>query len=76
MNLLKWLEITSFILTIIALYLLSLPNVIAFIIFPISLIVQMIIFWKMKQIFLFYQMIVLLLFNIYNFYSWTLKGVG
>lgn len=73
---LRRLEIASFVLTIIALYLLSLPSVWSFAVFPISLIIQMVIFVTTKQTFLFYQMIALLLFNVYNFYSWTSKGIG
>lgn len=76
MSFLRKLEIASFILTIIALYLLSLPNVHTFTVFGISMMVQMIIFYKTKQLFLFMQMVVILLFNIYNYWSWTTQGIG
>jgi len=76
MELLRKLEIASFILTLVALWLLSIPSVWSFLVFPVSLGIQMVIFWRMKQTFLFYQMIAILLFNVYNFFSWTSKGVG
>jgi len=76
MSFLRKLEIISFILTIIALYLLSLPNINTFIVFGVSMIVQMVIFYKTKQPFLFMQMIAILLFNVYNYWSWTTQGIG
>ena len=76
MNYLRKWEIASFLLTIVALYLLSLPNIHTFTVFGISMLVQMRIFYKTKQPFLFMQMVVILLFNIYNFWSWTTKGIG
>jgi len=76
MNSLRKLEIVSFILTIVALYLLSLPNVHTFTVFGISMLVQMIIFYKTKQPFLFMQMVVILFFNVYNYWSWTAQGIG
>lgn len=76
MNYLRKLEISSFILTIVALYLLSIPNIHTFTVFGISMLVQMIIFYKTKQPFLFMQMVVILFFNIYNYWSWTKQGIG
>ena len=76
MNSLRKLEIVSFILTIIALYLLSLPNIHTFTVFAVSMLVQMRIFYKTKQPFLFMQMVVILCFNVYNFWSWTAQGIG
>ena len=76
MDSLRKLEIASFLLTIVALYLLSLPNIHTFTVFGISMLVQMRIFYKTKQPFLFMQMVTILLFNIYNFWSWTTKGIG
>jgi len=76
MTYLRWLEVASFLLTILALYLLSLPNINTFVVFIISMIVQMIIFWKTKQPFLFAQMVVILFFNFYNYWSWTTQGIG
>ena len=76
MGFLRGLEITSFVLTVIALYLLSLPNIHTFTVFAISMFVQMVIFYKTKQPFLFAQMVVILFFNVYNYWQWTIKGVG
>jgi hypothetical protein len=69
-------EIASFILTCTALYLLSKPSRWSFAVFPVSLVVQMVVFWVHQQWFLFFQMIALLGFNVYNFCSWKKKGVG
>jgi len=76
MEFLRKLEIASFVLTLIALYLLSIPNVWTFFVFPISLVIQMVIFWRTKQTFLFCQMMALFCFNVYNFYNWTAQGIG
>jgi hypothetical protein len=76
MRLLRGLEIASFGLTVVALYLLSLPNIHTFTVFAISMFVQMVIFYKTKQPFLFAQMVVILLFNVYNYMQWTAKGIG
>jgi hypothetical protein len=76
MNYLRGLEIASFLLTILALYLLSLPNIHTFTIFAISMFVQMVIFYKTKQPFLFAQMVVILFFNVYNYWSWSIQGIG
>ncbi len=76
MNSLRKLEVVSFILTIIALYLLSLPNIHTFTVFGVSMLVQMKIFYRTKQPFLFMQMVVILFFNVYNYWSWTVKGIG
>jgi glucose dehydrogenase len=73
---LRKLEIVSFVLTIIALYLLSIPNVHTFTVFGISMLVQMVIFYRTKQPFLFMQMVTILLFNVYNYWSWTTQGIG
>ena len=76
MEFLRKLEVASFGLTILALYLLSLPNIHTFTVFAISMFVQMVIFYKTKQPFLFAQMVVILLFNVYNYWSWTTQGIG
>ena len=76
MELLRKLEIASFTLTIIALYLLSLPNINTFVVFSISMFVQMGIFYKTKQKFLFMQMVVILFWNVYSYWQWTIKGIG
>lgn len=54
MSFLRKLEIISFILTIIALYLLSMPNIHTFTLFSVSMLVQMIIFYRTKQPFFVY----------------------
>ncbi len=76
MGFLRGLEITSFVLTVVALYLLSLPNIHTFTVFAVSMVVQMVIFYKTKQPFLFAQMVVILFFNVYNYIQWTAKGIG
>jgi len=76
MGYLRGLEVTSFVLTVVALYLLSLPNIHTFTVFAVSMVVQMIIFYKTKQPFLFAQMVVILFFNVYNYIQWTAKGIG
>jgi hypothetical protein len=76
MDLFGTLEIVSFGLTIIALYLLSLPNRNTFIIFAISMLVQMVIFYNKEMWFMFMQMVVILGFNIYSYKTWTTQGVG
>ena len=76
MTSLRVLEISSFVLTIIALYQLSIPNINTFVVFSISMFVQMAIFWKTKQKFLFMQMLVILFWNIYSYWSWTAQGIG
>jgi len=76
MEFLRKLEIASFILTLIALYLISIPSIWTFPVFLVSFAVQMVIFKRIGQTFLFYQMIVLFIFNAYNIYSWWSKGIG
>jgi hypothetical protein len=83
MDILKWkmnklsaLAGCSFVITIFSLYLLSLPNRYAHIVFCGSYILQFYIFLKTKQWFLFFQMVVLFIFAIYNFCIWTQRGVG
>jgi len=66
----------SFVITIVSLYLLSIPNLYAHILFCVSYVLQIYIFAKTKQWFLFLQMVVLYGFGIYNYCSWLQKGVG
>jgi hypothetical protein len=70
------LEIASFVLTIVALYLLSIPNINTFIVFIVSMIVQMALFYRTKQVFLFIQMLVIFGWNFYSYWQWTIKGIG
>ena len=73
---LKRLEAVSFVLTMIALYLLSIPNINTFIVFMVSMVVQIIIFWKTKQTILLMQMVAILFWNFYSYWQWTIKGIG
>jgi len=64
------LGIISFTLTLIALYLLQIHNRFGWIVFLPSYAVQVYIFVKTKQKFLIFQMIVLLIFSMVNFFMW------
>jgi len=70
MGLLRTLEIISLITTIIGLYLLGEKVAFGFLVFTASLACQMYIFYKGKTWFLFFQMIVLIVFNIVNYIKW------
>lgn len=76
MDVLDYFAGASFVLTIISLYLLSLPNIYTHVLFCVSYSLQLYIFFKTKQWFLFLQMIVLFGFGVYNYFSWLSKGVG
>jgi hypothetical protein len=68
------LQVLSLITTIIGLYLLGEKNKYGFLVFTISLIIQFYIFLIQDLIFLCLQMIVLILFNTWNFYKWHKEG--
>ena len=70
MGILRKLEIISLVTTLIGMYLLGEKNPYGFMIFNISLTCQLYIFFKGKNWFLFFQMIALIVFNIYNFMKW------
>ena len=70
MDLLNKLGILSFVMTLIALYFLAIQNRIGWIIFLPSYGSQIYIFFKTKQKFLIFQMIVLFLYSIVNFFMW------
>lgn len=70
MDVLRKLEIVSLITTLIGLYLLGEKISYGFLIFNISLVCQVYIFFKGKNWFLVCQMIVLIVFNSYNFLKW------
>jgi len=70
MAILRLLEIISLITTLIGLYLLGEKVAVGFIIFTISLGCQIYIFYKGKNWFLVVQMIVLITFNIFNYFKW------
>jgi hypothetical protein len=70
MGFLRILEIISLITTLIGLYLLGEKVALGFIIFTVSLGCQIYIFYKGKNWFLVVQMIVLITFNIFNYFKW------
>jgi len=76
MDLLNYLGLISFVLTIIALHLLGQPSRKTFPIFIVSVAVQAYIFFITKQWFLMAQMGVLLGYNIRNWIRWKKEGVG
>ena len=65
------LGIISLITTIIGLYLLGEKNALGFVVFTVSLICQMYIFYVQHQWFLVIQMVVLIVFNLRNYKKWT-----
>ena len=65
------LSIISLITTLIGLYLLGEKEASGFLIFTASLICQLYIFYVLKNWFLFFQMIVLIIFNVVNYRKWT-----
>lgn len=66
----------SFIATIIALYLLGVPNRLCFVAFTVSMTIQGVIFYRTKQWWLIAQMVLLIFFNLVNWIRWTSQGVG
>lgn len=64
------LSIISLLTTIVGLYLLGEKNKYGFVIFTVSLFCQMIIFINHENWFLVVQMIVLIIFNLFNFNKW------
>ncbi len=65
------LSIISLITTIIGLYLLGEKKASGFLVFTASLACQMYIFHSQKNWFLFFQMIVLITFNVVNYRKWV-----
>lgn len=76
MDLLNYLGLLSFVLTIVALQLLGTPSRRTFPVFIVSVLVQSYIFIQTKQWFLLGQMGVLLGYNIVNWVRWKKAGVG
>lgn len=70
MGFLRILEIVSLVTTLIGLYLLGEKEALGFLIFTVSLICQFYIFYKGRNWFLVIQMLVLIIFNIYNYNKW------
>ena len=67
-------SIISLVTTLVGLYLLGEKKASGFIIFTVSLASQMYIFYNQKDgpiWFLIFQMIVLIVFNVYNYKKWT-----
>ena len=70
MDFLTILSIASLITTVIGLWCLGLKDKNGFIIFDVSLLCQMFIFYEQKNYFLMFQMVVLITFNTINFFKW------
>jgi len=70
MGILRLLEIVSLITTLIGLYLLGEKIALGFLIFTVSLACQLYIFYKGKNWFLVVQMVVLIIFNMFNYNKW------
>jgi len=70
------LGLVVFILTIVAMWLIGVPDKIAFIVFSIAQVLQIYIFYKKNQGFLILTMIALIIFNGINYYRWLIQGVG
>ena len=65
------LSILSLITTLIGLYLLGEKKASGFLIFTGSLMCQMYIFYSQSNWFLFFQMVVLIIFNVVNYRKWV-----
>ena len=76
MDLLNFLGMLSFLLTIAALHLLGQPNRRTFPLFIVSVLIQAYIFLATKQWFLLAQMGVLMFYNVRNWICWKREGVG
>lgn len=70
MDFLRTLEIISLITTIFGLYFLGEKKRIGFLIFDASLCCQFYIFYNQSNWFLCFQMVVLVMFNTYNYIKW------
>lgn len=70
MDFLTILSISSLITTVIGLWCLGVKDKNGFIIFDVSLICQMFIFYEQKNYFLVFQMVVLITFNTLNYFKW------
>lgn len=60
----------AFILTCVALMFLRKQNSRGWLVFLPSYLIQIIIFWYTEQVFLIFQMVVLLVFSIINYFKW------
>ena len=76
MDLLNYLGLLSFLLTILALQLLGKPSRRTFPVFIVSVLIQAYIFIETQQWFLLGQMGVLLIYNVINWVRWKKAGVG
>ena len=68
------LSLISFVTTVIGLWYISEKKSIGFVYFTVSLITQAIIFYSINNNLLVVQMLVLIGFNIYNFFKWRKDG--
>lgn len=76
MDFLIGLEVVSFLLTILAMYLVGVPSKHCFTVFCVSQLLQIIIFSYDKRWFLILQMVALIVFNVINYFRWRKQGVG
>ena len=67
-------SVISLITTIVGLYFLGEKNALGFVVFTISLICQLYIFYKQSNWFLVFQMVVLIIFNLRNYKKWVTEG--
>ena len=70
------LGLVVFVLTILAMWLIGVPDKIAFVVFTVAQVIQIYIFYEKKQGFLILTMVALIIFNVINYYRWILQGVG
>lgn len=66
----------SCIITITAVFLITIPLIECYYFFIAGCLIQMILFMRQKNWPLFTQMFVLLMFNFWGLYNWTNKGIG
>jgi nicotinamide riboside transporter PnuC len=76
MDILNWLGLSAFLLTILAMYLAGRPDKRCWIIFIVSQVIQIYIFYKTTQWFLILQMLVLITFNCINYFKWKKRGIN
>ena len=74
MDFLNKLGIVCLILTVISLIFVGEKIAIGWLIFIISYVIQIYVFHKTKQKFLIFQMLVLSVFSIWNYFKWTTGG--
>jgi len=70
------LGLVVFFLTILAMWLVGIPRKIAFVVFTISQVIQIYIFFEKNQGFLILTMIILIVFNVINYFRWKTQGIN